>query len=169
MTGVVFARGDSHRRKTADDNADYLRVIGAGLPRTGTSSLKVALELLGFGPCHHMSELFDKPEQSKIFARIVDGHKVDFREVLKGYGSSVDAPTMFFYKEIHQAYPKAKIILTVRDDGAKWLESFKTTIGPISSDIFYFIAIYPIRHLRLQCILARKLLENWTNVHGSIG
>ncbi|CAF1452463.1 unnamed protein product, partial [Rotaria sordida] len=101
------------------DHADYLRVIGAGLPRTGTSSLKAALEQLGFGPCHHMAELFFKPERRILFSRALDGHKVDFYEIMKGYGSTVDAPTQSFYKEIHKAYPKAKIILTVRDSGEK--------------------------------------------------
>ena len=169
MVDALLGRSTFHRRKTASDNADYLRVIGAGLPRTGTSSLKVALEILGFGPCHHMSELFDKPDRSIAFARALDGHETDFHELLKGYGSTVDAPTTLFYKEIHQVYPKAKIILTVRDSGEKWFESFKTSVGPTGWDISNYIAIYPIRHLRLQCIVARKMNEKWTSEYGGIG
>ncbi|CAF2374048.1 unnamed protein product [Rotaria sp. Silwood2] len=169
MAEIILGRSKFHSRKTASDNANELRVIGAGLPRTGTSSLKAALEILGFGPCHHMSELFDKPEQSILFARALDGYKTDFHELLKGYGSSVDAPTALFYKEIHQAYPKAKVILTVRDTGEKWFESLKNSVGPIGSDIFYYIAIYPIRHLRLQCIVARKIGKKWMNEYDQVG
>ncbi|CAF5135466.1 unnamed protein product, partial [Rotaria sp. Silwood1] len=101
------------RRKNAADHTNNLRVIGAGLPRTGTSSLKTALEILGFGPCHHMTELLKKPEQGEIFLRIFDGYEADFRELLKGYRSSVDVPTALFYKELHQLYPQAKLILTI--------------------------------------------------------
>ncbi|CAF4660505.1 unnamed protein product, partial [Rotaria sp. Silwood2] len=112
MVDLLFRQNTVHRRKTASDNTDYLQVIGVGLPRTGTSSLKAALEILGFGPCHHMTELLHKPEQRKIFAQILDGYEADFRELLKGYRSSVDVPTVLFYKELHQLYPKAKLILT---------------------------------------------------------
>ncbi|CAF1460229.1 unnamed protein product [Rotaria sp. Silwood1] len=119
MAKAIFQRRLVHSRKSDCDNADYLRVIGAGLGRTGTSSLKAALELLGFGPCHHMSELFDKPDRSLQFIRAFDGDKVDFHELMKGYGSTVDSPTSDFYKEIHKAYPKAKIVLTLRDSDEK--------------------------------------------------
>ncbi|CAF1376380.1 unnamed protein product, partial [Adineta ricciae] len=88
--------------------ADYLYVIGVGLPRTGTSSLKAALEILGFGPCHHMSHLFYDPQRSLQFLRAFQGHEIDFKELMKGYGSTVDAPTEEFYEKIHQVYPKAK-------------------------------------------------------------
>ena len=78
MAEIIFGRSRIHKLKTAADNADYLRVIGAGLARTGTSSLKAALELLGFGPCHHMSEVFDKPDRATQFIRAYNGENVDF-------------------------------------------------------------------------------------------
>ncbi|CAF4115521.1 unnamed protein product, partial [Rotaria sp. Silwood1] len=56
-----------------------------------------------------MAELFDKPERSILFSRALDGYEVDFHELMKGYGSTVDAPTQIFYKEIHKAYPTAII------------------------------------------------------------
>ncbi|CAF3610741.1 unnamed protein product [Rotaria socialis] len=156
-------------RKPDSDNAEQLRVIGAGLGRTGTSSLKIALEKLGFGPCHHMTELFSKPRQSIIFTQALDGRETDWHELMKGYGSAVDIPTAIFYKELHQAFPKAKFILTVRDSDEKWYESFKNTIGPVCTDIFYFIAVYPIRNLRLQCIFTRKLIKKWIHDYGEVG
>src|ERR1700679_2922839 len=90
-------------RKSDSDNADSMRVIGVGLPRTGTTSLKAALEILGFGPCHHMVELFKLPNRTVEFIRAYDGENVDFHELMKGYGSTLDVPTVDFYKEIHQA------------------------------------------------------------------
>jgi hypothetical protein len=170
MSKALFQRfAPQWKKKDDSDNADYLRVIGVGLPRTGTSSLKVALEILGFGPCHHMCELFDKPDRSAQFIRAYNGHKVDFFELMKGYGSTVDAPVTDFYKEIHQAYPNAKIVLTVRDNGEKWFESFENSIRPYFADDAYYLAIYLIEFLRLQCVVTRLLWKKWTNKFGRVG
>jgi hypothetical protein len=76
--------GDNNSEK----GANGLRVIGAGLPRTGTASLKVALEILGFGPCHHMSEIMQKPNRALEFIRAYDGEKIDFHKLMEGYGST---------------------------------------------------------------------------------
>jgi hypothetical protein len=152
MAEWLMDRLKIHSKKSDYKDADYVRVIGAGLPRTGTSSLKAALEILGFGPCHHMVHLAADSSRCLSFIRALDGHEVDFYELMKGYGSTVDAPTEEFYKEIHQIYPNAKIILTVRDSGEKWFESVRNTIGPSATDILYLISVYPIRFLRLQCI-----------------
>jgi hypothetical protein len=76
--------GDNNSEKGANE----LRVIGAGLPRTGTTSLKVALEILGFGPCHHMSEIMQKPNRALEFIRAYDGEKIDFHKLMEGYGST---------------------------------------------------------------------------------
>ena len=89
---------NENKKKTSEDNV-YLRVIGAGLPRTGTTSLKDALEILGFGPCHHMEELFKKPSRIKEFNRAMNGENVDFYQLMEGYGSTVDSPTMELYEE----------------------------------------------------------------------
>ncbi|CAF2966818.1 unnamed protein product [Rotaria sp. Silwood2] len=169
MAKAFLKRSIIYSLKTDSDHADYVRVIGAGLPRTGTSSLKAALELLGFGPCHHMVELFDKPERSVQFIRALDGKQVDFYELMKGYGSTVDSPTSDFYKEIYQIYPKAKIILTVRDNGEKWFESFQSTIASIFQDNSYYFAVYLIRFLHLQSIVCRKIEQKWINKYGNIG
>jgi hypothetical protein len=59
----------------ASEQANTIRVIGVGLPRTGTASLKVALEMLGFGPCHHMYEVIDKPNRLIKFIQAYDGEK----------------------------------------------------------------------------------------------
>lgn len=92
-----------------------LTVIGAGLPRTGTTSLKAALERLGFGPCHHMFELLQHPEQADRWRPVMTGESPDWERVFEGYRSAVDVPTAIYWRELAQAYPSAKIILTVRD------------------------------------------------------
>ena len=159
MASILIGRSEAHRTKTDKDNADTVRVIGAGLPRTGTSSLKEALEILGFGPCHHMSEVFNKPEQAVMFNRILDGYPADFTQVLKGYGSTTDNPTSYCYKDIHRAFPMAKIILTVRDSDEKWFESLKNTIAAIHDDFWLRMAVLPFRNLRLASALGNKLFE----------
>jgi len=103
-----------------------LSVIGAGLGRTGTASLKVALEMLGLGKCHHMSEVFGSPEQIDLWTRAAAG-KPDWPATFKGYGAAVDFPTAAFWRELAAFYPDAKIILSLRDP-EKWYESTQETI-----------------------------------------
>jgi hypothetical protein len=111
-----------------------LRVIGAGFGRTGTSSLKTALEQLGFGPCHHMEELFKHHEQIPLWAAVARGEPADWDVVFRGYNSAVDFPTQHWYREILAHWPDARVILTVRDpDG--WYRSTSETIYAIGHEI----------------------------------
>ncbi len=103
-----------------------LSVFGAGLGRTGTASLKVALEKLGLGKCHHMSEVFGSPEQIDLWTKAAAG-KPDWPAIFKGYGAAVDFPTAAFWRELADFYPDAKIILSLRDP-EKWYESTQETI-----------------------------------------
>jgi hypothetical protein len=164
MSTTVSRKPWRDNNSEKDDNG--LRVIGAGLPRTGTTSLKVALEILGFGPCHHMIDVFKKPYRTLEFIRAYDGEKIDFHKFMEGYRSTVDVPASDFYKEIHQAYPQAKIILTVRDSNEKWFESFQNTIGLVATNNFYYFSIYLLRPLRLQKIMGRKMLKKWNKEYG---
>ena len=111
-----------------------LRVIGAGFGRTGTMSLKVALEQLGLGPCHHALEVFDRPERAELWAAAARGEPVDWDEVLAGYRSTVDWPATAFYEQLVEAYPEAKVVLTVRDPDS-WYESVAATIYGIHRPI----------------------------------
>jgi hypothetical protein len=104
-----------------------LKVIGAGYPRTGTYSLKLALEQLGFGPCHHMAEILQHPEQATLWARAFSGDPIDWDEVLAGYNSSTDAPSCFMAVELADRYPDAKVILGIRS-AESWWESAQATI-----------------------------------------
>jgi Sulfotransferase domain len=104
-----------------------LKVIGAGFGRTGTLSLKSALDELGLGPCYHMVEVNARPEHDAMWLALARGEASDWRPMLKGYASTVDWPTTYFWKELAAANPDAKIILTVRDPEA-WYRSAAATI-----------------------------------------
>jgi hypothetical protein len=104
-----------------------LEVIGAGLGRTGTMTLKTALEMLGFGPCHHMLEVFQNAEeQVPLWNRVADGEP-DWDQVFARYRASVDWPSAHFYAELADRYPQAKVILSLRDP-KRWYESISQTI-----------------------------------------
>jgi hypothetical protein len=103
-----------------------LKVIGAGEGRTGTMSIKLALETLGFGPCHHMSEVIIHPESAKLWLAAIDGEP-DWDTIYAEYSSAVDAPTCIFWRELAAFYPDAKIILSLRD-AESWFESGQATI-----------------------------------------
>jgi Sulfotransferase domain len=104
-----------------------LSIVGAGLGRTGTMSLKLALEQLGLGPCYHMLEVFKNPAAPAWWEAAADGEPVDWERIFEGYPATVDWPSATFYKELADAYPKAKVILTRRDPEA-WFASTQATI-----------------------------------------
>jgi len=106
-----------------------LKVVGAGFGRTGTHSLKLALEKLGFGPCYHMAEVFTHPGHAEAWLALAEGRSHDFGSVLAGYRSAVDFPVVHFWRELAKANPGAKVILTERDPKV-WYESARRTIFP---------------------------------------
>lgn len=107
-----------------------LKVIGAGLARTGTLSLKAALEELGFGPCYHMMELFNHMDAHLGFWNNAARRKpVDWQAFLANYQAAVDVPASLFYKELMQLYPDAKVVLTIRN-ASNWYDSVRETILP---------------------------------------
>jgi hypothetical protein len=103
-----------------------MKVIGAGLPRTGTLSQKVALEMLGFGPCYHMVNVLTDLPRAKQWEQAMDG-EADWDEIFGEHQSTVDWPGAFFYRELAEVYPEAKIVLSTRDPEA-WEKSMRDTI-----------------------------------------
>jgi len=108
-----------------------LKVIGAGYGRTGTLSLKLALEKLGFDKCYHMMELFGHPEHVELWRQAGRGGVVDWGALYQGYQATVDWPSCNFYEEHLRHYPDAKVILSERDP-ERWYESVMNTIYPSS-------------------------------------
>lgn len=109
-----------------------LRVIGSGFGRTGTMSTKMALEQLGFGPCHHMVEVLENAAQSAHWKAVAAGGPIDWTDVFRGYGSQVDWPGAAVWPEIAAAFPEALVVHTERPEEA-WWASFSGTIGKFFS------------------------------------
>lgn len=105
-----------------------LAVIGSGFGRTGTMSLKNALEEIGFGPCHHMEEVFSNPSQVPHWQAVATGRAVDWHEVFAGYRAQVDWPGAHVWRELAATFPEAKVVHSVRPE-ASWWDSFSETIG----------------------------------------
>lgn len=104
-----------------------LKVIGAGLGRTGTMSLKMALERLGFGPCYHMDEIIRDPGAAKGWRLVGEGQS-DWDSIFAGYQSTVDWPAARWWQELASEWEDAKVILSVRRDADTWFESTQRTI-----------------------------------------
>ena len=104
-----------------------LQVVGAGVGRTGTHSLKVALEQLLGGRCHHMVEVFPSEEQKAGWTGAIDGEPVDWSALLAGYDAIVDWPGGSFWPELTAAYPEALVLLSVRPP-EDWYRSASNTI-----------------------------------------
>jgi hypothetical protein len=122
---------------------DGLKIIGAGFGRTGTLSLKEALQLLGFGPCYHMLELFEHPQHIPYWEAAVHNEQVDWDAIFQGYQATVDWPSCTFYKHLLAAYPSAKVLLSVRDP-EQWYESVKSTVYRVSSSTQASFAASPL-------------------------
>jgi hypothetical protein len=134
-----------------------MKVIGAGLGRTGTLSLKAALEELGFGPCYHMQELIGKhPEHIDTWVDALHGRPVDWKTFFKNYQATVDYPGCNYYKELMAIYPNAKVILTVRDP-EKWYESAYHTIYAISKVIPSWIGYINPQRAKLREIIGDQI------------
>lgn len=103
-----------------------IKVIGAGFGRTGTGSLRFALEKLGFDKCYHMSEIMNDPEKARDWLNARLRKQVNWDDVFDGYQATVDWPSCSFYKELHEHYPEAKVILTVRDPDEWYRSAYKT-------------------------------------------
>lgn len=105
---------------------DGLMLIGAAFPRTGTMSVKKALETLGFGRCYHMHEVFLNPQHIPIWDATCDGAMPDWRDLLAGYTATLDTPACHYWKELALTFPNAKLLL-LRRDPETWYESMRTT------------------------------------------
>lgn len=104
-----------------------LQVIGAGLGRTATFSLKFALEHLGLGPCYHMSEVFAGARRNIPLWLDVAGGKPDWDAIFAGFQSTTDYPACSYWRELAAHWPEAKVVLTVRDPDS-WFDSVSETI-----------------------------------------
>ena len=104
-----------------------IKIIGVGVGRTGTYTLKLAINQLGYGPCFHMEEVLKNMDvQVPLWSEALKGN-ANWSAIYEGFDSAVDWPTAGFYRELLKEYPKAKFILTDRDPET-WADSFGSTI-----------------------------------------
>ena len=105
-----------------------LQVVGAGLGRTGTMSLKLALERLLRAPCYHMTEVFAHLDHVPVWHGAVRGEPTDWEALLAGYRATVDWPAAAFWGELSEVHPGAIVLLSVRDDPDTWWRSADHTV-----------------------------------------
>lgn len=113
---------------------DLIKVVGAGFGRTGTLSLKNALQLLGFTQCYHMMEVYQKQDHFQIWVDAHQGKHVDWDALFEGYQASVDWPSCNLWREQAAHFPDSKILLSLRDPES-WYDSIMNTIYPSSSSL----------------------------------
>lgn len=143
-----------------------IQVIGAGLGRTGTLSLNVALERLLGGPCYRMIELFKHPEHVQVWDQALDGHTPDWDALFAGYRATGDWTAAALFPELADAYPDAIVVLSVRD-ADDWWHSFRDTMvetlqsGADPADPWERV-MAPARQLTIR-LLADRFTPNWAD------
>lgn len=108
-----------------------LDIIGAGFGRTGTLSLKLALEKLGYNKTYHMAELFENPDHLELWEQARESGQCDWDKLFSGYRAAVDWPACNYWQPLAEKYPQARLILSVRDTQS-WFKSIHNTIYPAS-------------------------------------
>jgi hypothetical protein len=107
-----------------------VRVVGAGLGRTGTNSLRLALEQLLGAPCYHMMVVSDRPQDVDVWWAAVRGEMPDWSTFPAGFGALVDWPSAAFWRELAAAHPDALVLLSVRESAEAWWRSVERTLVP---------------------------------------
>jgi hypothetical protein len=129
-----------------------MKLIGAGFGRTGTMSIKKALEQLGCGPCYHMKIALFRYDHLRFFLRAWRGKKVNWKRFYRRYNSAVDWPTCSFYKQLMAEYPDARVLLNVREP-EDWYDSMKETINTI-------VPVFPWWFPRIMTTIHDEIIWN---------
>ncbi len=138
-----------------------LKIIGAGFGRTGTLTMKAALEELGFGPCYHMYDWFEHHRNhTPQWDAAIRGEIVNWKELFKGYQATTDWPACTFYQDLMKTYPDAKVLLTVRDP-EKWYQSANNTIyrGLNSAFLLLMLRIFRPKTYRIMRLIEKIILK----------
>jgi hypothetical protein len=138
-----------------------LRVVGAGLGRTGTHSLQLALQQLLGGRCYHMTEVFGRPDDIPVWHRAVDGELPDWDALFADYVAAVDWPVAAFWPELSAYYPDALVLLSVRDDTAKWWKSAHETIFEITDRPIPDDPVFGAQMAMAQDMLTNRFTPDW--------
>jgi hypothetical protein len=136
-----------------------LKIIGAGFGRTGTRSLKAALEELGFVKCYHLLEVIKHPGHFALWADIAEGGTPDWESLFQGYQAVLDWPAASFYKELVAAYPDAKVILSLRDP-EDWHQNVLTSLYQSSKISGGWLRILPFSLYRFLKALNKLIWQD---------
>jgi hypothetical protein len=184
MDALIQNKTKGWKSHPSADSAQRLPlVLGAGLPRTGTSSTFEALNILGLGPVMHMAVNFQQPWRLDVWRKALLAKRQALKEgelrlaahdhhgpaelpewstFLKGYGATLDSPACEFIPELMEAFPEAKVVLTVRDSDEVWWKSYFTTVGvTCENQSFYRQKVYLISTLYKQACLGTELSSYW--------
>ena len=137
-----------------------LRVVGAGLGRTGTNSLQLALQQLLDGRCYHMIEVFGRPDDIPVWERAAEGTMPDWSEFLADYRATVDWPAASFWREIHESAPDALVLLSVRDTDA-WWKSANETIFQIATRPIPDDPVFGAQMRMIHAVLEQRFTPDW--------
>ena len=136
-----------------------LKVIGASPGRTGTMSLKHALEHLGFGPCHHMSACFGSKQQTRWFLEAAEGQAVDWNSVFDDFQAAVDWPAAAYYSELLKTFPDARVVFSYRHP-EEWYRSVSETIFNVASSIPAWVRFLSPHAKRLALMIEKTIWQN---------
>jgi hypothetical protein len=140
-----------------------LRVVGAGLGRTGTHSLQLALQQLLAAPCYHMVEVIANPPFARYWQDAIDGKPVDWDVVMDGYAAAVDWPAAAFWRELADANPDAIILLSTRSSADAWWKSANATIFHISRAEAPPDSPMHAQMKMAKSMFAKTFTPNWTD------
>jgi hypothetical protein len=112
-----------------------IQVIGTGFGRTGTDSMREALNVLGFGPCHHMYEVNNDETQKQRWRAVAKGASLDWEVLFEGYSSCVDWPSCYYWRELIEAYPQARVIHTDRSAESWWQSVERSFLSMSRADV----------------------------------
>jgi hypothetical protein len=138
-----------------------LEVVGAGLGRTGTHSLQLALQQLLGAPCYHMMEVFGRPDDIPVWHRAAEGTMPDWDTFLADYRAVVDWPAASFWRELAAQYPDALVLLSVRDDADGWWKSAHDTIFEIGARPIPDDPVFGAQLRMVQELLTRRFTPDW--------
>lgn len=139
-----------------------LRVVGAGLGRTGTNSLKLALEQLLGAPCYHMFEVFGHPDHIDQWQLAAEGGSVDWHALFEGYAAGVDWPMASFWPEIAEAFPDAVVLLSVRPTD-EWWRSADKTIWAVSRRPVPADTVMAKQMAMMRAVLSNRFTPDWSD------
>jgi hypothetical protein len=135
--------------------------VGAGLGRTGTHSLQLALQQLLDTPCYHMVEVVGHAEHVPVWQQANDGDPVDWDALFEGYGSAVDWPVAAFWRELAEHYDDAVVLLSERDGADGWWRSANATIFEVSAQPRPDDAVFGPNYDMVQRLFSERFTPGW--------